>query len=161
VGRAARAPPHEQVCCRSLADGTPDIPDEDLIPSLLTTSDVFGTGWFAAIANVQPGMTVAVVGVPHGVNLPADELFSSHVALWGGPAPVRRFLPDLIDLVYKNGINPGKVFDLMWPLEQVAPAIAPWTNGARSRRSCDHRPHSMGWPRPGGSQIQNAARVAP
>src|SRR5262249_4557852 len=50
-----------------LADGTlvatPELPDEDLLPSLLTLSDVMGTGWFAAVAaNVQPGMTVVVVG---------------------------------------------------------------------------------------------------
>src|ERR671929_415535 len=51
----------------TLADGTlvatPDIPSDDLIPSLLATSDVLGTGWFGAdAANVQPGKTVAVVG---------------------------------------------------------------------------------------------------
>src|ERR1700712_1480310 len=50
-----------------LADGTlvptNDLPSDDLIPSLLTTSDVLGTGWFAAdAANVKPGSTVAVVG---------------------------------------------------------------------------------------------------
>src|SRR5439155_1824930 len=50
-----------------LADGTlgatPGVASEDLIPSLLTLSDVMGTGWFAAVAaNVQPGTTVAVVG---------------------------------------------------------------------------------------------------
>src|SRR6266513_1921353 len=50
-----------------LADGTlvatPDIPSDDLIPSLLALSDVMGTGWFAAdAANVKPGKTVAVVG---------------------------------------------------------------------------------------------------
>lgn len=50
-----------------LADGTlvatPDVPDDELLPSLLAASDVLGTGWFAAVsANVQPGMTVAVVG---------------------------------------------------------------------------------------------------
>jgi threonine dehydrogenase-like Zn-dependent dehydrogenase len=50
-----------------LADGTlvstPTVPSQDLIPSLLTLSDVMGTGWFAAdAANVKPGMTVAVVG---------------------------------------------------------------------------------------------------
>src|SRR5437868_10118122 len=50
-----------------LADGTlvatSDVPSEDLIPSLLTLSDVMGTGWFAAAAaNVKPGATVAVVG---------------------------------------------------------------------------------------------------
>src|SRR3954467_14802789 len=50
-----------------LADGTlvptRDVPPDDLLPSLLTTSDVLGTGWFAAdAANVKPGGTVAVVG---------------------------------------------------------------------------------------------------
>jgi threonine dehydrogenase-like Zn-dependent dehydrogenase len=50
-----------------LADGTlvptPGMPSEDLIPSLLTTTDVLGTGWFAAdAASVKPGKTVAVVG---------------------------------------------------------------------------------------------------
>src|SRR5438093_297227 len=200
-----------------LADGTlvatPDIPSEDLIPSLLTLSDVMGTGWFAAdAANVKPGSTVAVVGdgavgllgvlsakqmgakriiamsrhasrqkparefgatdivtergdegvarvkeltngkgadsvlecggtqesmmqairsarpggfvsyvgVPHGVELDGQALFFAEVHLHGGPAPVRRYLPHLIDLVLNEKINPGKVFDLVLPLQQVA-----------------------------------------
>lgn len=200
-----------------LADGTlvptPDLPSDDLLPSLLTTSDVLGTGWFAAdAANVKPGGTVAVVGdgavgllgilsakqmgaerviamsrhgarqklarefgatdivtergdegvarimdltkgvgadsvlecvgtresmmqaihatrpggyvgyvgVPHGVELNGEELFFEHVHLHGGPAPVRKYLPRLIDLVLNGRINPGKVFDLTLPLDQVA-----------------------------------------
>jgi len=200
-----------------LADGTlvatPGVPSDDLVPSLLTTSDVLGTGWFAAdAANVKPGGTAVVVGdgavgllgvlsarqmgaeriiamsrhesrqklarefgatevvtergdegiarikdltkgigadsvlecvgtqesmmqainstrpggfvsyvgVPHGVELNGDQLFFTHVHLHGGPAPVRRFLPELIDLVWKKKINPGKVFDLILPLDQVA-----------------------------------------
>jgi len=200
-----------------LADGTlvatPDVPSDDLIPSLLTLSDVMGTGWFAAeAANVKAGTTVAVVGdgavgllgvlsaremgaeriiamsrhpsrqklarefgatdivtergeegvariqeltrgigadavlecvgtqesmmqairstrpggsvgyvgVPHGVELGGEELFYSHVRLHGGPAPVRRFLPDLIGRVWDGKIDPGRVFDLTLPLEQVA-----------------------------------------
>ena len=171
-----------------LADGTlvatPGVPSKDMIPSLLSTSDVFGTGWFAAeAANVKPGMTVAearqklargfgatdivtergdegvarikdltkgigadavlecvgtqesmkqaigstrkggyvsYVGVPHGVQLEGQELFFAHVHLHGGPAPVRRFLPKLIDLVLNGKVDPGKVFDLTLPLEQVA-----------------------------------------
>jgi threonine dehydrogenase-like Zn-dependent dehydrogenase len=200
-----------------LADGTlvatPDVPSDDLIPSLLALSDVMGTGWFAAnAANVKPGSTVAVVGdgavgllavlsakhrgaeriiamsrhqsrqklarefgatdivtergdegvarikdltrgvgadavlecvgthesmmqaiqstrrggyvayvgVPHGVELNGEKLFYAHVHLHGGPAPVRRFLPKLIDLVWNGKINPGKVFDLTLPLDQVA-----------------------------------------
>jgi threonine dehydrogenase-like Zn-dependent dehydrogenase len=199
-----------------LADGTlvptPGVPSKELIPSLLATSDVLGTGWFAAdAANVKPGMTVAVVGdgavgllavlsaqqmgaeriiamsrhekrqklalefgathivqargdegvarikdltkcvgaeavlecvgtqesimqairstrpagyvsyvgVPHDVELKGEELFYAHVHLHGGPAPVRRFLPKLIDLVWTEKIDPGKVFDLTLPLDQV------------------------------------------
>lgn len=200
-----------------LADGTlvatPDVPSKELIPSLLATSDVLGTGWYAAVAaNVQPGVTAVVVGdgavgllgvlsakqmgaeriiamsrhasrqklalefgatdivtergdygvarimemtnglgadsvlecvgtqesmmqaihcarqggyvgyvgVPHGVELNGEELFFEHVHLHGGPAPVRQFLPELIDLVWQGKINPGKVFDLTLPLDQVA-----------------------------------------
>jgi threonine dehydrogenase-like Zn-dependent dehydrogenase len=200
-----------------LADGTlvptPDVPSDDLVPSLLTLSDVMGTGWFAAeAAGVKPGSTAVVVGdgavgllgvlsakqmsaeriiamsrhekrqklareygatdvvtergdegvarikeltngvgadavlecvgtqdammqairatrpggsvgyvgVPHGVALDGQELFFAHVRLHGGPAPVRRYLPHLIDLVWKGSINPGKVFDLTLPLDQVA-----------------------------------------
>ncbi len=200
-----------------LADGTlvatPDIPSDELIPSLLAASDVLGTGWFGAVAaQAAPGKTVAVVGdgavgllavlaakqlgavriiamsrhadrqklalefgatdivtergdagvakikevtdglgahsvieavgtqesmmqairstrpgghvgyvgVAHGVNLPGQELFYSHVHLHGGPAPVRRFLPELIDLIWHRTIDPGKVFDLTLPLDQAA-----------------------------------------
>jgi threonine dehydrogenase-like Zn-dependent dehydrogenase len=202
-----------------LADGTlvptSDRPDAEMLPSLLSLSDVMGTGWFAAVcADVQPGMTVVVVGdgavgllgvlsaskvgaeriiamsshetrqqlarqfgatdiaterggegvarimdmtdgvgadatlecvgtdesmtqaidctrpggfvgyvgVPHGVSLDGAVLFRSHVGLRGCPAPVRRFLPELIDLVYSKEIDPGKVFDLTLPLDQVADA---------------------------------------
>src|SRR5829696_692906 len=200
-----------------LADGTlvatPDIPDHDLIPSLLAASDVLGTGWFGAVAaDAGPGRTVAVVGdgavglhavlaakqlgaerviamsrhearqrlareygateivelrgdegvaaikeltdglgahsvveavgtqesmlqaihatrpgghvgfvgVAHGVALPAMDLFWSLAHLHGGPAPVRRFLPELIDLIWNRQIDPGKVFDLELPLDEAA-----------------------------------------
>jgi threonine dehydrogenase-like Zn-dependent dehydrogenase len=200
-----------------LADGTlvatAEIPDDDLIPSLLATSDVLGTGWYAAdAARVRPGSTVVVVGdgavglmavlaakqmeagriiamsrhksrqdlaieygatdivsergdagiarikeltenvgadavlecvgtkesmtqalacarpgsmigyvgVPHGVEFDGQQLFFSQKGLLGGPAPVRRFLPHLMDLVLTRQINPGKVFDLELPLADVA-----------------------------------------
>ena len=190
------------------------VPSDDLVPSLLTTSDVLGTGWFAAdAANVKPGATVVVVGdgavgllgvlsakqmgaeriiamsrhesrqklarefgatdivtergdegvarikeLTKGVGADsvlecvgtqesmmqaiqstrpggyvsatsasrtawsstAQQLFFTHVHLHGGPAPVRRYLPKLIDLVLNGKINPGKVFDLVLPLDQVA-----------------------------------------
>jgi threonine dehydrogenase-like Zn-dependent dehydrogenase len=204
-----------------LADGTlvatPDLPDDDMLPSLLAASDVLGTGWFAAVAaGVAPGSTVAVVGdgavgllgvlaarqlgaerviamsrheprqqlatefgathviaergddgvarikdltdgvgadavlecvgtdeamaqalqsvrpgggvgfvgVPHGVNLDPRRLFYSIVRIQGGPAPVRRFLPELIELIWTGRIEPGKVFDLSLPLAQVAEGYA-------------------------------------
>jgi threonine dehydrogenase-like Zn-dependent dehydrogenase len=200
-----------------LADGTlvatPDLPSDDLLPSLLAASDVLGTGWFGAVAaEAGPGKTVAVVGdgavgllavlaakqlgaeriiamsrhaprqqlavefgatdivtergedgvarikdltgglgahsvveavgtqesmlqairstrpgghvgfvgVAHGVELSVEELFFSAVHLHGGPAPVRRFLPELIELIWDRRIDPGKVFDLSLPLEEAA-----------------------------------------
>jgi threonine dehydrogenase-like Zn-dependent dehydrogenase len=73
-----------------------------------------------AIHATRPGGHVSYVGVPHGVALDGAPLFFSHVHLHGGPAPVRRYLPQLIDLVLNGSINPGKVFDLTLPLEQAA-----------------------------------------
>jgi threonine dehydrogenase-like Zn-dependent dehydrogenase len=202
-----------------LADGTlvaaPDIPSDDLVPSLLSASDVLGTGWFGAVAaEAGPGKTVAVVGdgavgllavlaakqlgaerivamsrhdarqrlarehgatdiveergdagvaaikelsgglgahsvveavgtqesmmqaihatragghvgfvgVAHGVALDGMDLFWSLAHVHGGPAPVRRFLPELIDLIWNRQINPGKVFDLELPLDEAAAA---------------------------------------
>ena len=72
-----------------------------------------------AIGATRPGGHVGYVGVTHG-DLPGDQLFFSHTHLHGGPAPVRRFLPELIDLIWNREINPGKVFDLALPLDQVA-----------------------------------------
>jgi threonine dehydrogenase-like Zn-dependent dehydrogenase len=199
-----------------LADGTlvatPDVPADDLVPSLLAASDVLGTGWFGAVAaqagpaktvavvgdgavgllavlaakqlgaeriiamsrhaprqqlareygatdiveergddgvarikdltgglgahsvieavgtresmlqairSTRPGGHVGFVGVAHGVELSVEELFFSAVHLHGGPAPVRRFLPELIELIWNRQINPGKVFDLELPLDQA------------------------------------------
>jgi threonine dehydrogenase-like Zn-dependent dehydrogenase len=73
-----------------------------------------------AIKATRPGGSVGYVGVPHGVSLDGQQLFFSHVRLHGGPAPVRKYLPKLIDLVFNGTINPGKVFDLVLPLAQVA-----------------------------------------
>ena len=75
-----------------------------------------------SIQSTRPGGYVSYVGVPHDVELDGQGLFFSHVHLHGGPAPVRRYLPKLIDLVWDGKINPGKVFDLILPLEQVADA---------------------------------------
>ena len=73
-----------------------------------------------AIRSTRAGGYIGYVGVPHGVALDGQELFFAHVHLHGGPAPARRYLPHLIDLVWSGKITPGKVFDLTLPLEDVA-----------------------------------------
>jgi threonine dehydrogenase-like Zn-dependent dehydrogenase len=73
-----------------------------------------------AIRATRPGGHVGYVGVAHGVELPGRELFFSHVHLHGGPAPVRRFLPELIELIHTRAIDPGRVFDLTLPLDEAA-----------------------------------------
>ena len=73
-----------------------------------------------AIQSTRPGGSVGYVGVPHGMRLDVFPVFFKLVRLHGGPAPVRRYLPDLIKLVWDRKIEPGKVFDLVLPLEQVA-----------------------------------------
>lgn len=73
-----------------------------------------------AIRSTRAGGHVGYLGVSHGVDLPGQELFQSGVHLHGGPAPVRRFLPELIRLVWEREIDPGKVFDLELPLDDAA-----------------------------------------
>ncbi|WP_395311061.1 zinc-dependent alcohol dehydrogenase family protein [Mycobacterium sp. AMU20-3851] len=73
-----------------------------------------------AIRSTRPGGHVGFVGVNHDVALPGGELFFSAVHLHGGPAPVRRFLPELIQLIWDRKIDPGKVFDLTLPLSDAA-----------------------------------------
>jgi threonine dehydrogenase-like Zn-dependent dehydrogenase len=73
-----------------------------------------------AIRSTRAGGHIGFVGVAHYVAIPGDELFFKEVHLLGGPAPVRRFLPELIDLIWTRTIDPGKVFDLVLPLDQAA-----------------------------------------
>jgi threonine dehydrogenase-like Zn-dependent dehydrogenase len=73
-----------------------------------------------AISSTRPGGYIGYVGVPHGVELGGEQLFFAHVHLHGGPAPVRRYLPTLIDLVWSRKSNPGKVFDMTLPMDQTA-----------------------------------------
>lgn len=73
-----------------------------------------------AIDCARPGGSIGFVGVPHGVELNGEFLFFAQKNLLGGPAPVRRFMPHLLDLVLSRRIDPGKVFDLTLPLEEVA-----------------------------------------
>ncbi|MDG6109538.1 zinc-dependent alcohol dehydrogenase family protein [Dactylosporangium aurantiacum] len=87
-----------------------------------STIEAVGTqeSMLQAIHSTRPGGHLGYVGVTHDVALPGLDLFFSHVHLHGGPAPVRRFLPELIDLILTRQIDPGKVFDLTLPLEQAA-----------------------------------------
>ncbi|EJJ25146.1 zinc-dependent alcohol dehydrogenase family protein [Rhizobium sp. CF142] len=73
-----------------------------------------------AINCARPGGKIGFVGVPHGVTFDGQNLFFQQKSLLGGPAPVRRYLPYLMDLVLNREINPGKVFDLEVPLADVA-----------------------------------------
>jgi threonine dehydrogenase-like Zn-dependent dehydrogenase len=87
-----------------------------------STIEAVGTqeSMIQALRATRAGGHVGYVGVSHEVELPGLELFFSGVHLHGGPAPVRRFLPELIDLIMRDEIDPGKVFDLTLPLEQAA-----------------------------------------
>lgn len=87
-----------------------------------STIEAVGTqeSMMQAIGATRPGGHIGYVGVSHGVNLEGLDLFFATVSLLGGPAPVRRFLPELINLIMTDQINPGAVFDLTLPLNQAA-----------------------------------------
>lgn len=83
-----------------------------------------GESMNTAITIARPGATVGYVGVPHGVELPIGEMFSRNIGVGGGVAPVRQYLPQLRDDVLAGVIDPGLVFDLEVPLDEVAEAYA-------------------------------------
>jgi threonine dehydrogenase-like Zn-dependent dehydrogenase len=88
----------------------------DAVLECVGTNQSFET----AFAVARPGATVGFVGVPHGVEVPIRRMFSRNVGLAGGVAPARAYLPDLMADVLSGEINPGLVFDLELPLDQVA-----------------------------------------
>jgi threonine dehydrogenase-like Zn-dependent dehydrogenase len=88
----------------------------DAVLECVGTDDAMGTAFTVA----RPGSTVGFVGVPHGVELPVRRMFQRNIGLAGGMAPVRRYLPELLDLVTSRRIEPGKVFDAALPLDEVA-----------------------------------------
>ena len=73
-----------------------------------------------AINATRPGGHMGFVGVNYEVTIPGIELFFGGIHVHGGPAPVRRFLPDLLQQIWDREIDPGKVFDLTLPLDQAA-----------------------------------------
>jgi threonine dehydrogenase-like Zn-dependent dehydrogenase len=78
-----------------------------------------------AIATVRPGGHIGYVGVPAGgPELPVEQLFYRNITVGGGAAPVRAYLPELLADVLAGRLDPGPVFDLELPLDQVAEAYA-------------------------------------
>lgn len=90
----------------------------DAVLECVGTKDANDTSF--AIA--RPGAIVGRVGVPHEVEINAEGTFFRNVGMRGGPAPVRAYLPDLLDAVLKGNINPGEVFDLKTDLDNIAEA---------------------------------------
>src|SRR5439155_840520 len=77
-----------------------------------------------AFAVARPGSTVGFVGVPHGVEVPIDTMFARNIGLRGGSAPVRRYIPELLNDVLEGRIHPGRVFDFETNLDGIAEAYA-------------------------------------
>jgi threonine dehydrogenase-like Zn-dependent dehydrogenase len=74
----------------------------------------------SAFQMARPGSTVGFVGVPHGVELPVRRMFQGNIGLAGGMAPTRKYMPELLAMVLDGSIEPGLVFDLTLPLDEVA-----------------------------------------
>jgi len=128
-----------------------------------------------AIHSTRPGGHVGFVGVSHDVAIPGDDLFMAGVHIHGGPAPVRRFLPQLVQLIWDRAIEPGKVFDLTLPWTEPPRVTARWTS-APPPRSCSpsdtsprrtpcrrHPAHARCWFRhcPQSSSLSGPAVAAP
>jgi threonine dehydrogenase-like Zn-dependent dehydrogenase len=78
-----------------------------------------------AIRSARPGGVVGYVGVPNGgAELPIRTMFNTNVGVRGGVAPVRNYVEELLPEVLDRRIEPGRVFDLELPLDQVAEAYA-------------------------------------
>lgn len=73
-----------------------------------------------AIGSTRPGGHMGYVGVNYEVQIPGIDLFFAGIHAHGGPAPVRRYLPDLVDRIIGGEIAPGRVFDLTLPIEDAA-----------------------------------------
>src|SRR5216117_638660 len=108
-------PERSDECVKRIKDLTKGVGADSVLECVGTQQSMM-----QAIHCTRRGGYLSYVGVPHGVELNGEELFFAHVHLHGGPAPVRRYLPKLIDLVLNRKIEPGKVFDLTLPMNQVA-----------------------------------------
>jgi threonine dehydrogenase-like Zn-dependent dehydrogenase len=90
------------------------------------TLECVGTGQAmqTAIDIARAGSMVGFVGVPHGVDLPVQQMFFRNVGVRGGGAPVRIYLPDLLEDVLAERINPGRVLDYETDLDGISDAYA-------------------------------------
>jgi threonine dehydrogenase-like Zn-dependent dehydrogenase len=88
----------------------------DAVMECVGTNEAMRTALRAA----RPGATVGYVGVPHGIDLPVNAMFARNVGVAGGMAPVRKYLPELLDLTLSGAIDASPVFDLTLPLDEVA-----------------------------------------
>jgi threonine dehydrogenase-like Zn-dependent dehydrogenase len=90
------------------------------------TLECVGTGQAmeTALAITRPGAMVGYVGVPHGIELPVRQMFSTNVGIRGGVAPARTYIPELLDDVLEERINPGLVLNYETDLEGIAEAYA-------------------------------------
>jgi threonine dehydrogenase-like Zn-dependent dehydrogenase len=77
-----------------------------------------------ALSIARPGSIVGYVGVPHGVEISVEDIFYRNVGVHGGPAPVRAYMPDLLDDILEGRINPGRVFDFTTDLDGIGEAYA-------------------------------------
>ena len=75
-----------------------------------------------AFAIARPGSIVGAIGAPHDVEVPINTVIFRNIGLRGGVAPVRRYLPELLDDVLAGRINPGRVFDFETDLEGIVGA---------------------------------------
>jgi len=78
-----------------------------------------GQSMATAFAIARPGSIVGAIGAPHDVEVPIGTVIFRNVGLRGGVAPVRRYLPELMEDVLAGSINPGRVFDFETDLEHV------------------------------------------
>lgn len=74
-----------------------------------------------AVSITRDGGAIGFVGVPHGsgTGLDLSVMFDRNIALRGGVAPVRTYIPELLPDVLDGTIDPSPVFDLTVGLEGV------------------------------------------
>ena len=83
-----------------------------------------GQSMATALSVARPGASVGYVGVPHGVEIPVNTIFYRNIGVRGGPSPVRRYIPELLDDVLEGRIQPGRVFDFETDLDHITEAYA-------------------------------------